>query len=175
MTEPSSKGPMPDIVNLDRATFECTFGRGCEGICCRNGRPPVDRQQSKRIDANIEKFLPLMRVEARAVVEKAGYLSRRGTPEEPLVRVVAGWCVFFNKGCVLHAVGAHEGDKNRYKPSACALFPLVRDWRGRCHVRQHGYNRELWDLFCLKPSASTMPSRLSLQDEIALARKLMQD
>ncbi len=160
-----------EVINLDKAMFECTFGRGCEGVCCRNGRPPVSPDKVERIGANIEKFLPLLRESARAVVEANGYLSRRGTPGQPMVRVAAGWCVFFNKGCVLHAVGAQEGDSYRYKPLACALFPLVRDWRGQWYVRQRGYKRELWDLRCLDPATSAKPARLSLQDEIALARR----
>jgi hypothetical protein len=160
------------VVNLAQAKFDCSFGRGCEGICCRNGRPPVRRDEADRISANMEKFIPAMRPEARLVVEAQGFMSRRGTPDQPMMRVAAGWCVFFNKGCILHAVGEQEGDKNRYKPSPCSLFPLVRDSKGSWHVRQRGYNREAWDLFCLGPEADTSPAQMSLQSEIALAEKL---
>ena len=174
MTEASSKGRMPDIVNIDRATFECTFGRGCEGVCCRNGRPPVNREQSKRIDANIEKFLPVMRVEARAVVEKEGYLSRRGTPEEPLVRVVAGWCVFFNKGCVLHAVGANEATRTATSlpPAHYSLWFATGAAAGTSGSTVIIGNSGICSVSIRR---GPMPSRLSLQDEIALARKLMED
>ena len=53
----------------------------------------------------------------------------------PMLRVVNGWCVFFNQGCVLHKVGAVEGDKYRYKPAACALFPLARDEHDQWYPR----------------------------------------
>ncbi len=68
-----------------------------------------------------------------------------------MLRVVDGWCVFFNQGCVLHKVGAAEGDTYRYKPAACALFPLARNDKDEWYVRQHGYEDEQWDVFCLDP------------------------
>jgi hypothetical protein len=86
--------------------------------------------------------------------------------------VVGGWCVFFNQGCVLHKVGAAEGDSYRYKPVQCALFPLDKDHNGEWYVRQWGYKGEAWDLFCLNPDASARPAANSLQAEIALAARL---
>jgi hypothetical protein len=88
------------------------------------------------------------------------------------MRVTGGWCVFFNRGCVLHAAGAGEGDKHRYKPAVCALFPATKDQHDRWQVRQQGYNGKIWDLFCLDPKASSVPAAVSLQDEIALAPKI---
>jgi hypothetical protein len=70
---------------------------------------------------------------------------------------------------VLHKVGAAEGDKYRYKPAMCALFPLSKDDDGNWYVRQHGYKDEIWDLFCLRPDATTVPAAETLQDEIGLA------
>jgi Fe-S-cluster containining protein len=166
--------PSLPVLNLAEATYECIFGRGCDGICCRNGRPAVYPEEVERIDANLEKFLPLLRPEAREVVEEQGYLSRRQKMGMPMVRVADGWCVFFNQGCVLHKVGAEEGDKYRYKPSLCALFPLAKDEKGRWYVRQHGYAGEVWDLFCLDPSASPLPAAETLQEEIALATRFDQ-
>ncbi len=160
------------IVNAETARFECTYGRGCDGLCCRNGRPPVTKAEAERIDANIARILPRLRPEARNLVEKQGYLSRRGLPEQPMLRVISGWCVFFHEGCVLHKLGAEEGEKHRYKPAPCALFPLARDHRDRWHVRQWGHNREAWDLFCLDPDNTDTLAVVSLQEEIALARDL---
>ena len=51
-----------------------------------------------------------------------------------MLRVQDSWCVFFNQGCVLHKVGAAEGDKYRYKPAPCALFPLGRTEKGDWYV-----------------------------------------
>jgi hypothetical protein len=161
--------PLP-VVNLDTATFECVFGRGCDGVCCQNGRPPVYPEEADIIQRNVEKFLPHLRPEARAVVERHGFLSRRIKLDLPMLRVVGGWCVFFHGGCVLHKVGAAEGQAFRYKPAACALFPLAKDAQDRWYVRQHGYEGEDWDLFCLNPAHSSRPAAESLRDEIALAR-----
>ncbi|MHB1425347.1 MAG: YkgJ family cysteine cluster protein [Gemmataceae bacterium] len=163
------------VVNLSEATYECIFGRGCDGICCQNGRPPVYPDEAERIDANLEKFLPHLRPEARQVLEKYGYLSGRRKLGLPMLRVVGGWCIFFNQGCVLHKVGAEENDKYRYKPSACALFPLARNAKDEWYVRQHGYADEEWDLFCLDPAASTKPAAESLQEEIALAERFSRE
>jgi Protein of unknown function (DUF3109) len=159
------------VVNLAEAKFECIYGRGCEGICCQNGRPGVYPEERERLDENLHKFLPELRPEARKVIEKGGYLSNRRKDNLPMLRVVDGWCVFFHQGCVLHKVGAVEGDKYRYKPAPCALFPLGKNDKGEWFVRQKGIEGEEWNLFCLDPSTSPMPASKSLREEIELAAK----
>ena len=156
------------ILNQEQATFECTYGRGCEGICCRNGRPMVYPEDATRIDANLHRVLPELRPEARAIVEKEGYVSRRRKEGQPTMRVAAGWCVFFNQGCVLHRLGAAEQDPFRYKPWVCAVFPISRDTRGPWYVRQKGLLGEIWDLPCLDPAATEVRAAESLQAEFAL-------
>ncbi|HEY7423713.1 MAG TPA: DUF3109 family protein [Gemmataceae bacterium] len=158
------------VVNLSEAKYECIFGRGCDGICCQNGRPPVYPEEVECLDANLEKFLPHLRPEARQLVEKAGYLSGRRKYGLPMMRVVAGWCVFFNQGCVLHKVGAEEGDKYLYKPAVCALFPLAKNDKDEWYIRQWDYEDEEWDLFCLDPQATSKPAAESLEEEIRLAQ-----
>ncbi len=159
------------VVNLSEAKFECIFGRGCDGLCCQNGRPPVYPEEVERLDANLDKFLPHLSPEARRLVEQKGYLSRRQRLGLPMLRVQGGWCVFFNQGCVLHKVGAAEGDSYSYKPAACALFPLARNDADEWYVRQHGYEDEKWNLFCLDPRATMLPAAESLQGEIRLAER----
>jgi hypothetical protein len=165
-------GSLP-LLNESEATFECTFGRGCDGLCCKNGRPALYPDEAEVIEANLPRFLPHLRPEARAVVEKMGHLNERLKQGLPMVRVVDSWCVFFNQGCVLHKVGALEGDRLRYKPVMCALFPLERDEDGNWYVRQWGYLDEKWDLPCLNPAATSLPAVESLQEEIALAERCM--
>ena len=143
------------ILNLPETRFECTYGRGCEGTCCREGRPRLYPEEIERIDANLHKFLPLLRRVARGVVKRVGYVSRRRLPGHAMARNAGGWCVFFNQGCVLHKAGADEGDKLLYKPAVCALFPIQADDDGNWYVRQHGYKKEKWDLFCLDPRIAT--------------------
>ncbi len=159
------------VVNLSEAKFECIYGRGCDGLCCQNGRPGVYPEEVERLDANLSKFLPELRPEARALIESSGFLSKRRKDGLPMLRVVNGWCVFFHKGCVLHKVGAVEGDKYRYKPAPCALFPLAKNEAGEWYVRQWGVEGEEWDLFCLKPETSPLPAAESLQDEVCLAEQ----
>jgi Fe-S-cluster containining protein len=160
------------ILNLNEAKFDCTFGRGCDGICCREGRPPVYAGEIETIAANLEKFLPQMRPEARAVVERHGFLvPRLRRHGERVPRVVDGWCIFFNRGCVLHQAGAEEGDAYRYKPSLCSLFPIQQDKEGNWFVRQKGYKGERWDLPCLDSSQCAVAARDSLPGEIALAMR----
>jgi hypothetical protein len=163
-------GSLP-VINLSEARYECIFGRGCDGICCQNGRPPVYPDEAERIDENIHKFKPEMRPEAVAALEDQGYLSRRLKSGMPMLRVVGGSCIFFNKGCVLHKVGAAEGDKYLYKPAPCALFPLVKDDNDQWYIRQKGFNGENWNLFCLDPSASPIPAAESLREELLLAER----
>lgn len=164
--------PLP-IVNLETATFECTFGRGCEGTCCKNSRPGLHPHERQRIDDNLYKFLPHLRPAARAEIERRGYLTRRTRNGLPLVGVKDGWCLFFHQGCVLHQVGAAEGDKFRYKPLCCSLFPLLRDFDGQWYIRQSNEPWEEWkDLFCLDPCNSSTPAAVSLCEEIAHAAKI---
>ena len=158
------------VLNLHETTYECIYGRGCDGICCQNGRPPVSDEERERIDANLDKFLPHLSAKARKLVEEEGYLSRRIKAGMPMLRVIDGWCVFFHEGCVLHKVGAMEGDKFAYKPEPCSLFPLEQDEDDNWYVRQHGYKGEKWDLFCLAPGLSGVPAAKSLAEELAFAQ-----
>jgi hypothetical protein len=160
------------VVNLAEAKFECIYGRGCEGICCQNGRPPVYAEDQERIDPHLDRFLPLLRPEARKVVEKDGYLSKRQKSGQPMLRVAGGWCVFFNQGCVLHKAGAEEGDKYRYKPVLCALFPLGKSYEDEWYIRQKGYYNEDWNLFCLDPAISQRPAAETLQEEMRVAEQV---
>src|SRR5579872_7004666 len=141
-----SKLSLPVVSNAEDATFDCIFGRGCEGICCKNGRPSVDRDEQKAIAKVIARVLPHLRPEARKLIEKEGFLSKRTKLGNPMLRVVDGWCVFFNRGCTLHKVGVSDGDAYQYKPVQCALFPLERGEDGTWFVRQRGFRNEKWDL-----------------------------
>lgn len=163
---------LPVIANADVATFDCIFGRGCEGLCCKNGRPSVDRGERKVITGILKRVLPHLRPAARKLVEAEGFLSKRKKLGQPMVRVVDGWCVFFNEGCTLHKVGAADGDAYQYKPSQCALFPLEREDDGTWYVRQWGYRGEKWDLFCLNPQESDRRAVKALEGELALAAKM---
>lgn len=168
MTTPKPELP---IEGLDTAKFECVFPT-CGGICCANGRPPVELAEDARIAKHLPKFLPHLRDEARERIAKDGYKSKRTKEGLPALAVSKGWCVFFNEGCVLHKVGASEGDKFKYKPWRCIAFPLERSKTGKWHVRQWKLKGEAWDLFCLNPKESPKLARTTLADEARFARDL---
>jgi hypothetical protein len=151
------------VLNLGVARFECTFGRGCEGICCHDGRPLLYEDEIARIDADLPSLLASLRPEARSVVQSEGYLTRRRKRGHATARVHRGWCIFFNQGCTLHCAGL--------KPAACALFPLDRDEKDRWYVRQWGFQGENWELPCLNPESTATPAAVSLQPELDLARR----
>lgn len=162
----------PGIDNLASAHFECVYPK-CDGICCRNGRPAIEDVERERIAAHLPKFLPHLLPAARARVERSGFATRRLKEGLPTLAVEDGWCVFFNQGCVLHKVGAEEGDRFRYKPWRCAVFPLERDRkRGTWHVRQWGHKGEAWDLFCLNPTESPRTAAETLAGEVELATEV---
>ena len=161
------------VINAATATFECTFGRGCEGHCCRQGEPSVTPTEHQQIDAVLDRVKPLLRPLARQVVEAEGWLGGGTKFEWPMVRVVDDWCVFFNGGCVLHQLGDADGDFSLYKPIQCVMFPLEPNGDGTWYVRQHGYEDEEWDeLFCLNPSNTDRRAVEALASEIAVAETL---
>lgn len=160
------------VLNAASARFECTFGRGCEGVCCRNGRPPINEGEMRRIDRAFPEALTFLRPEAREVVERDGYVSRRTKGGARMLRVVRGWCVFFNQGCVLQKVGEARRSKFAYKPYVCILFPLDVDRHGNWFVRQKGYSGEDWELSCLTPGANTPLAIDTLREELAVAARM---
>jgi hypothetical protein len=160
-----------EIQGLDEARFECVYP-SCGGVCCMNGRPPLEKGEHERIAENVQKFLPHMRPEARARVEEKGFLTKRMKEGLPALAMSRGWCIFFNDGCVLHKVGAEEGDKWKYKPWRCVAFPLERSSAGKWHVRQWRLKGEAWDLFCLNPQESPKKPADTLREEIAFVREL---
>lgn len=159
------------VENLEQARFECVFPT-CGGICCQNGRPPVDPDEERRIEDNLAKFEPHLRPSARAVLAKRRFVTRRIKAGRPMLAVSEGWCIFHNDGCVLHKVGALEGDRFKYKPWRCVTFPLERITNDRWFVRQHGLHGEPWDLFCLDPAESSKSAAETLTAELRFVEQL---
>jgi hypothetical protein len=160
-----------EIEGLDSAHFDCVYP-SCGGICCMNGRPPIEAGEERRLDENLPKILPLLRPEARERVETKGYLTKRIKEGLRSLAVVEGWCVFHNDGCVLHKLGDAEGEKWKYKPWRCVAFPLERSAEGKWHVRQWKLRAEAWDLFCLNPGESPKTARETLREEVKFVRGL---
>lgn len=165
---PSKKTPLK-VVNLDETKFQCVFP-ACGGICCRTGEPRVEQAELAKIEANLEKFRPHLRPVAQEYLAANHFTKFDHETNYPRVAATDGWCLFFNEGCVLHKIGAMEGDKYAYKPWLCVTFPLEMHDRDRWHIRQWGKFEEDWDLFCLNPAESPLPARETLADEIAFAK-----
>jgi len=163
------------VLNAAEATFDCSFGRGCDGKCCRNGRPSLSPAEVVRVETVLARVVPLLRPDAAKVVAKGGFLSARTKIGQPMLRVSMGWCVLFNEGCVLHKIGIEDGDALQYKPTQCALFPLEPLGDGKWYVRQWGQQGEKWDLFCLNPANTPKPAVETLAPEIELAARLQSD
>jgi Fe-S-cluster containining protein len=164
---------LPIITNLATATFECSYGRGCEGLCCKNSEPPVTPAEQRLLADLLPRVLPHLRPEARAVITGDGFLGELHADGNPKLTIVDEWCVFFNRGCVLHKLGAEEGNTYAYKPSACTMFPLEQNAHGEWYVRQWGVENEEWDLFCLNPANSPRPAAETLDREIAYVADLV--
>jgi Fe-S-cluster containining protein len=167
---PKKQAPI-EVENAQGAQFECVYP-SCGGICCKNGRPGVEPGERKRIEENLDKFLPHLTPHARRVVEKRGFVTKRIKDGNPMLAVSESWCVFFNEGCVLHKVGASEGDRWKYKPWYCVVFPLAQRAKGKWYVRQWEHRGEAWDLFCLDPKESPKRAVSTLAGEIAFANGL---
>jgi hypothetical protein len=160
------------VLNLDTARFKCVYPT-CGGGCCKDSRPPVDPGEDKRIKQNLKKFLPMLRPRARRVIESRGYRTARKKEGRQMLAVVDHYCVFWNDGCVLHKVGAAEGDKNRYKPGTCITFPMDQSDSGDWYVRQWGTEGEEWTtLDCLNPKASKRKPVDTLTEELAFIERV---
>ena len=159
------------VYNAESSRFECVWP-GCGGACCRESRPPVSAGEEAIIRAQIPRVLDRVRPAARKVLEGGTWVSKRKKGGRPMLAIAERYCVFYNEGCVLHALGAAEGDKNQYKPGTCITFPLDRDDHERWFVRQHGLNGEEWtELACLDPAASPRTGAESLTEEIAFVER----
>jgi hypothetical protein len=154
------------------ATFDCVFPV-CGGTCCQNGRPGVELAEVAKIEAELAKFLPELTPAAKTHVERSGFITRRQKEGRPTLGVVGGYCLFYNEGCVLHKVGAREGDKFKYKPWRCVVFPLSKnEENGEWHVRQWGVKGEAWDVFCINPEESKKAAVVSLADELVFSAEI---
>ena len=164
------------VVNGATATFDCSFGRGCVGLCCQHGEPSVTPAEYHRIRDHLPQVLPHLRPEAAQSLEVNDFVGAEIKLGNPMVRVVDGWCLFFNEGCVLHKVGALEGNFSKYKPIQCTMFPLEPNGDGSWYVRQWNHEGEQWnDLFCLNPENTTLKAVDTMAPEIAVAETLGPD
>ncbi len=159
------------VINLDHATFECVWPT-CGGACCKESRPPISKGEEARIAGVVNQVLPMLRPEARRVVEHGGWLTHRQKGGRRTLAVASRYCVFYAEGCALHRLGAAQGDKNKYKPATCITFPLDKAEEGQWYVRQKDVLDEAWNLDCLDPHASNGKPAKTLSEEMAFAERI---
>ena len=163
-------GGLP-IVNLDEARFECTFGRGCDGVCCKEGRPLVYPDEVGRIAEALEKL------QVEAPPRGPGGRGEEGVPQRPaspgpprpaqrrrLVPVLP-------RGMPPAPTRAGGRGQVPVQAGRLLLFPIQQDEHDRWYIRQRGFHRETWDLFCLDPRIHPRPAAETLVEEIALAKR----
>jgi hypothetical protein len=173
MNQANDKRRALPVINLDRATFECVWP-SCGGACCKESRPPISEGEEARIAGVVDQVLPMLRPEARRVVAGGGWLTHRQKGGRRTLAVASRYCVFYAEGCVLHRLGAAEGDKNKYKPATCITFPLDKTDEGEWYVRQEGVLGEAWDLDCLNPRVSNGRPTETLKEEMAFAERVVE-
>ena len=110
--------------------FICDLN-ACKGACCVLGDSgaPLTYEEVDQMEADLDEYLPYMRPEGIAEVEKNGvfYIDQDNEPVTSLVN--GGECAFVyfdEKGITKCAIEkAHsEGKTNFKKPISCHLFPI---------------------------------------------------
>jgi hypothetical protein len=110
--------------------FVCDLN-ACKGACCIHGHSgaPLTYEEVDQMEADLDEYLPFMRPEGIAEVEKNGvfYIDQDNEPVTSLVN--GGECAFVyfdERGITKCAIEkAHaEGKTNFKKPISCHLYPI---------------------------------------------------
>lgn len=120
------------IVSLEiiEKTFCCDLSV-CKGRCCIEGDAgaPVTEEEERQIKLLLPSLLPLMRKEARDVVEQRGISYDDPTGERVLEIVDGRDCIFSRTNrqgwcyCLIEKL-CSEGKSPLRKPASCALYPV---------------------------------------------------
>lgn len=132
------------------STYECIFGRGCQGIyatspdtgCCALGAHFSDEDDEKRVAAYVDQLTPdLWQLRPdRATVRRKDWveLDEDGAAKTLTVDVAGqSACIFHNRpgfaggaGCALHALALEQGRHPlETKPDVCWQLPIRRSYR----------------------------------------------
>ena len=105
--------------------FACDYGT-CGGACCIIGDSgaPMEESEPERIEANYDKFSPLMSPEGRAVVAEKGFFEIDSDGDMVTER---SWC---------------RGGSDFVKPISCRLYPIrvTRLSNGMTALNLHRWN-----------------------------------
>ena len=125
--------------------FACDYGV-CGGACCIIGDSgaPMEEDEPERIEANYDRFSPLMSPEGRAVIEEKGFfeVDSDGDTVTPLVpgREECAYAACDAEGswfCTIERSWC-RGGSDFVKPISCRLYPIrvSRLSNGRLRLRQ---------------------------------------
>jgi hypothetical protein len=116
-----------DIIEKD---FICNLS-ACKGACCVNGDAgaPLEKEETKILEAIYPKVKPFLRKEGIAVIEKEGtwITSEWGELETPLINGAdCAYVIFDEKNTALCAIeeAYNSGAIDWKKPVSCHLYPV---------------------------------------------------
>ena len=129
--------------------FACDYGT-CGGACCIIGDSgaPMEESEPERIEANYDKFSPLMSPEGRAVVAEKGFfeIDSDGDMVTPLVpgREECAYASCDEEGnwfCTIERSWC-RGGSDFVKPISCRLYPIrvTRLSNGMTALNLHRWN-----------------------------------
>lgn len=117
-------------TQLFERKFVCDLN-ACKGACCVQGDSgaPLTYEEVDQMEADLDEYLPYMRPEGIAEVEKNGvfYIDQDNEPVTALVNGAECAFVYFDeKGITKCAIEkAHAEGKTKFKkPISCHLFPI---------------------------------------------------
>jgi hypothetical protein len=133
-----------DVTFLE-SSWQCIFGRGCQGVlterapeleegCCSYGAHFTGEEDALRVEAAANALTDEQWQFRRVALQRGGPLRRSG--KRPVTtRIVDGACVFLNRpghssgaGCALHRAALDSGmPPLMLKPDVCWQLPLRRD------------------------------------------------
>ena len=130
------------------SSWECIFGRGCQGVltgpspemvqgCCSYGAHFTGSKDVARVERAAALLHPDEWQFAGKGHTSSGKLRviKRAKDGEAMTRMAAGACIFLNRpdfaggpGCALHAAAAKRGQRPMdWKPDVCWQVPLRRE------------------------------------------------
>ncbi len=129
------------IVSDDIAdqSFCCDLGC-CKGACCVEGDSgaPLMEEEVEKIEAVLDRALPLMTDEGRAAVETQGVAVRDKDGDLGTTLIDGGACAFVTPGPDGCSFCALQG---LYKPVSCHLYPIrVEDFGEFTAVNYHQWD-----------------------------------
>jgi acyl-CoA synthetase (AMP-forming)/AMP-acid ligase II len=135
------------VTALDAATFKCSFGKGCEGDCCRVARPPVYAEELGHIAANLERS-------GLETMDRVAVLLPN-QPESVLIYLAC-----FKAGYVVVPLDyRHQAPQLKYALNHCGASILIADQERLAELKQEGVTDGVSMAYVVGESAAAGESR----------------